>query len=246
MGRAIIFLLGALPIILGPPVQAGEYVIMTEDCPPWGYVENGKLTGLSVEIVREILKIVKHPDNIKVYPWARAYDNILRKPNRILFSMGKSPEREPLFKWVGPIISNRCYFFKKRGAPVNIKSVEDAKSVKLISITRDFMEHRFLESKGFTNLDLTSKPELNVKKLVAGRVELITSGEIDLPYIAGNAGIDSKLIEQTNVMIYDSKLYIAFSMDFSDSEVEKWKEALDHVRRSGKYTEIRKRYISSN
>lgn len=243
IGKIVFFILAVLIV----PCQSAwpkEYAIMTEECRPWGYVENGKLTGLSVEIVREILKELGHPDNIEVLPWARAYNHTLKGPDRILFSVGRSAEREPLFKWLGPIVSNRCYFFKKRGSPVRIESIEDAKKVEFISVTRNFMEHNLLESKGFSNLDLTFKPEQNVMKLVAGRVDLITSGEVDLPYIALNAGVNPNLIEKTRVMIHDSKLYIAFSKDIPDDEIEKWKKAFDHVEKSGKYLEIKEKYTS--
>ena len=37
---------------------AQEYKIMTEELKPFGYVDNGEIKGVCVEIVREVLKVV--------------------------------------------------------------------------------------------------------------------------------------------------------------------------------------------
>lgn len=58
--KKMIFYLGILFLLSMQSVQAKEYIVMTEDFAPYGYIENGALTGLSVEIVREIFKILQH------------------------------------------------------------------------------------------------------------------------------------------------------------------------------------------
>ncbi len=55
-------------------VSAESFSIMTEEYPPFNYTEDGKLTGLSSEVMAELIKRIGHPNNIKVLPWARAYN----------------------------------------------------------------------------------------------------------------------------------------------------------------------------
>ena len=56
MKKIDVLLVLFLFLLFNPSIEANQYKIMTEDFSPFGYVENDTLTGLSVEIVREILK----------------------------------------------------------------------------------------------------------------------------------------------------------------------------------------------
>lgn len=114
---------------------------------------------------------------------------------------------------------------------------------KSIAITRDFPEHKFLQSLGFTNLYLTVKPIQNFRMLMGDRVELVTLGEIGALSTIEEAGIDPSLIEKTDVKLFETELYIAFSKDILDSDIQKWQAALDQVKASGKQTEIIRKYI---
>jgi len=224
-------------------VNANEYEVTTEDFPPFGYTKNGKLTGLSVEIVSEILKKLSYKNKIQIRPWARAYRETLLGPNKILFSMARNKERETLFKWVGPLVSDRVFFYKKRNSDIVIKNMMDAKRVNRILLTREFPEYTYLKKLGFDNLNETVTPIQNFKMLMKDRGELVPMGELAVPQTLKKAGIDARNIERTKVKLYEVNLYIAFSKDISDGEIYKWQEALDFVKSSGLYEKILKKYI---
>ena len=48
---------------------AQDLTIITEEYPPLSFNENGIITGSSVEVVREMLRRLKQPDNIVMLPW---------------------------------------------------------------------------------------------------------------------------------------------------------------------------------
>jgi hypothetical protein len=65
-----------------------SFDIMTENYPPFNYEnKNEKVTGMTTDIVKEIMKSTGENYQIKLMPWARAYKQIINKPNKILFSM---------------------------------------------------------------------------------------------------------------------------------------------------------------
>ena len=66
----LVKIISLLLINLFPIALATDYNIMSEELPPWIYTENVSPTGVTVEIVREILKKINHPDTIAIYPWA--------------------------------------------------------------------------------------------------------------------------------------------------------------------------------
>jgi len=54
--------------------QSRTFRIITEEFPPYNYTDHdGKVVGISTEIVREMLKRLDHADNIEVMPWVDGY-----------------------------------------------------------------------------------------------------------------------------------------------------------------------------
>ncbi len=227
------------------PLHATEYKIMTEELRPFGYLEDNQIKGLCVEIVREVLKIVDHPDKIVIYPWKRAYHDIQHNPNLILFSMGRNEARESLFKWVGPLVANTTYFYKRRGSAIHIRSLKDARLVKRISVRENYFTHTLLKARGFNNFELTRDEILDLRKLDLGRVDLIAQGELSLKSMCAKAGVDYQNIENTGVKLFDSKLYMAFSKDTPLAEIEKWQKALEAVKQKPVFRIIINKYIGS-
>ena len=83
---------------------------------------NGEITGISTEIVREIFKRNKLDYSISLLPWNRAYSMAAETPNLGVFSTTRTPEREPLFKWVSPLTSNNWVFLSKKDRNIQLKS----------------------------------------------------------------------------------------------------------------------------
>ena len=223
---------------------ADPLVVMTEELAPFGYIENGKVTGLSVEIVQAMLKKMRYPIEIKLYPWARAYYKIQHDPDKVLFSMGRNEEREKLFKWVGPLIEDRVYFYKRASSSLNIRSLNEAKIMPYdILVSRDFPEHKKLKELGFENLFITTKPSQGFKMLMANRGELIPAGELTVAPTLKRLGIDFTEVKRTNVSLFSHFLYIAMSKETPDSEVAKWQKTLDKLKNNGDYQKIMNKYI---
>ncbi|WP_281544765.1 transporter substrate-binding domain-containing protein [Grimontia sp. SpTr1] len=233
----------ALPLLIVSQLAMSQtFTVMTEDFAPFGYVENGELNGLSVDIVREVFAIVGHPDDIEMLPWARAYKETKRKSNRILFSMSRTPEREPLFKWVGPLVEDRVTFYRHKDSDINIQSLEDARETNAILVTRGFPETEFLQSQGFNNLYITNSPIQAFSMLVMGRGDLAPIGEFAYKPMMQKSSIDAESLKNTGVELFNIQLYIAFSKDTPEEEITRWQAALDQVKASGKYGEIIRRY----
>ena len=91
--KYILSLVSMLFLAVTPAVSA-QYSIYTEEIPPWNYTQDQKLTGFSVEIVREMLRDLKIEDNITVVPWARGYRATLAGGRSVLFSIARTEHRE--------------------------------------------------------------------------------------------------------------------------------------------------------
>lgn len=99
-----------------------EISLVTEEYPPYYYLENNKVIGISAEITGAVSKEARIPYTITLYPWARAYAMALHNRNVLIFSLARSPDREDLFKWVGVIASGQfCLFSLKKRTDIVAK-----------------------------------------------------------------------------------------------------------------------------
>ena len=80
-----------------------KLTVLTEDWPPFNYKENGKVVGISTDLVLATLVKAGFAYEIRMYPWKRAYQITVGTPNTILFTTSRTTIREKLFKWVGPL-----------------------------------------------------------------------------------------------------------------------------------------------
>jgi polar amino acid transport system substrate-binding protein len=239
--KKLILLVASVFLVLVQPLLSAELTILTENLPPLNYVKDGMLVGPSVEIVKEIQKRVGSSEEIKVYPWARAYKMALEDENVVLFGMTHTEVREDIFKWVGPLATKRDILVAKKGSGIKINNLEDAKKVNRIGTLRDDTRERLLQSHGFTNLESVSDEQKNAKKLVMGRIDLWAYKQPGLKTVCELAGVDYNEIEEIyHLRVID--VSIAFSKKTSDSIVQKWRKAFNDMVADGTVKKIRDKW----
>lgn len=233
-----------LMILMQFTAIAGEsYQILTENLVPWSYVEQGKVKGFSVDIVREIQKIVGNRDTIQVTPWARAYSMIQKNPRTILFSTTRSPERENLFKWVGPLMQDSLFFYSYGSKKQSIQTIKDAQNVEMVLVARGYVDAQILQAHGLTNLFYTDSPDQTFRMLIGDRAPLMSYATSILPGALKKYHIDPSKVTRYPPKIFDLNLYIAFSKDTPDSEIKAWQKALDTLKKRGTYAKIAQNYF---
>jgi len=216
------------------------FQIVTEDLPPYSYNENGKVVGLCAEIVREMLARLDHPDTIKIYSWSRAYNLTLNNSEYAIFSAIRLETREKLFKWVGPLVTDRSVFIMRKGGSISVKTYDDAKKVRAIGTYKDDFAEMHLKEKGFTNLESVVDDRLNLKKLIAGRIDLWFQSELASAHIARMEGMDH--LVQIGPSLREDPMYLAFNKDTPDAEIERWQKALDSIKADGTHARMLKKY----
>ncbi len=236
-------LLTAVCIVLmgSPSILCAELTILTENLPPLNYVDNGVIVGPSVEVVQEIQKRVGSMEQIKVYPWARAYKMALEEENVVLFGMTYTKVRYDKFKWVGPLAIKRDILVAKKDSGITISTLEDAKKVKRIGTLLEDTRGRLLESYGFTNLEPVSDEQLNAKKLSLGRIDLWAYKIPGMRTVCDLAGVDYTQFQEV-YHLRKSELMIAFSKKTSDTIVKAWQDAFDEMSADGTLLQIRKKW----
>lgn len=225
-----------------PCSAVGSLSILTEEYPPFNFTQEGKLTGITTQVVQEITRRLGINDSIEVVPWARGYERLSTEANVVLFSTARTPERESLFHWVGPIYSLRFGFYARKADARQIDSMETAKQLDAIATYRADVGEQTLESLGFPNLDSSNSPQSCVRKLMAGRVDLWFFDNIGAPKVAREAGIDPNEIEEVFTYKQNSS-YIAFSKQTPPATVQQWQRTLDEIKADGTFHWLAQKWL---
>lgn len=86
---------------------SAEIHLLTEEFPPFNMASpDGRVGGLSTELIRELLRRAGVPYQIHIQPWIRAYNTALLQDNTCGYSTSRTESREHQFKWVGPLVDS--------------------------------------------------------------------------------------------------------------------------------------------
>ena len=222
---------------------ADELRILTEEWPPISFTDStGNVTGLGVEVVKEILEKLDSDTKIEVFPWAYAWNLATTQKNIVLFTTTRTEEREGIFTLLGPVAIGTTDFYAKSDSDIDISSVEDAKKVKLIGVYRSAVEDQILTQLGFENLDYSSLPVFSANKLVHGRIDLWCNANLTVGKILESGGYSLSDVKKV-FTIKENLLYIAFSKGTSKEIVLEWQKALEDIKENGDFVEIYKKWL---
>lgn len=199
------------------------------------------MTGYTVELVRDIQKRVGNHDPIQVVPWARGYKAIEAEPNVVLFLMTRTADRNPLFQWVGPVLEVEFGLFAKADSPLRLATLDEARKVGAIGVCRDDVRDQMLTKAGFTNLERVNNNILNVKKLMAGRIDLYAASTLSYGVDTVEAGFKSSDVKLA-VSMETVQIYIAMSKGMPSAVVDSWNAAVKAQRHDGTMARLLAKY----
>jgi len=236
-GLLVLTLLGCLS-----PPQADELIFSTHYIKPFAWQENNQLRGMAVDMAREMIKDMGGEQAIQVLPFARGLRNVKTGAKQVMFVVAKTPDRESCMQWVGPIISNDVYFYKLKSSAFKLEQLADLADLT-ISVGRGNSDHSYLLKLGLGRLIPAGNQKASLQMLRMGRVDVSPMGEMVIQGMAEDANINPDDFERTNLKLYESELYFAFSSDVPAATVLRWQQAFARLKDSGKYQKITRAYL---
>ncbi|UYP30822.1 ABC transporter substrate-binding protein [Pseudomonas sp. Z8(2022)] len=223
-----------------------KVVLLTENFPPFNMAVDDKnfarddgIDGISADVVREMFKRAGIGYTLTLrFPWDRLYRLTLDKPNYGLFSTTYTPERQPLFKWVGPLANTGWVLLAAPGNDIRVSSLKDAAKYRIGAYKNDAVSQH-LESQGLEPINALRDQE-NVKKLVRGQIDLWATTDPVGRYLAKQEDVSGL---NTVLRFNDAQLYLALNKDTPDEVVERLQKALDQMRAEGFIDDITENYL---
>ena len=244
---AICLLLTTRLLNLSHAASSPALTVVTEHLPPYNYQDGASVKGVATEVTRALLQEVGLQADIQILPWARAYLQALEKPNVLIFSIVRTPDRENLFHWIGKVSTSKSYLFKLADRDdIQIRRLEDAKSY-LIGVWREDVREQYLLKRGFVRpkqLDNSGTPSQNIQKLFLRRLDLVADSELSFYFQLNQLNYVPNLVKEAfELKDVSLPFYIAFSKKTSPNLVEAFRHALKRVKRKGIFQAIHQKYI---
>ena len=223
-----------------------NFKIVTEHFPPYQIYKNNTLTGISVDIIQEIQKRLKTNYPIEVLAWSDAYHKTLHNKDYIIFSIGRTIQREQQFQWVGPINQIKYIFFKNSNNKIKIRNLDHAKAVDAILVSKNALSHQVLSGLGFTNLIAVDQfsNDNNIITLANSNNNILwAAGHQNGLYKVRLLGLENKIKPTTiNNPVSTTTLNIAFNKNADSSVVTRWQTILNDIKKDGTYEKIVQKY----
>ncbi|HEX8594656.1 MAG TPA: ABC transporter substrate-binding protein [Pseudomonas sp.] len=229
----------------GGTVSPTSIVLLTENFPPFNMAIDGKnfaqesnIDGIAAEVVRETFRRAGIDYSMTLrFPWERIYKLALEKPGYGVFSTTRLPEREKLFKWVGPIGSYDWIMLARADSPIKLTSLEQAKAYRIGAYKGDAIGER-LAAQGLNPI-LVLRDRDNVKKLATGQIDVWAVGDPVGRYLAKLEGVTGL---KTVLKFNSAQLYLALNKSTPDEVVARLQTTLDGMRAEGWVDSILARY----
>lgn len=203
---------------------------LTEHSPPGEYLnESGRVTGVTVELIRILQQRLEEPGDIKILPWGRAFKIARQESGVALFETVRTEERENWFKWVGPLQSYEISLYGLKQRIENKPDIKMAPEKYIACSYRNSAIISEIEKLGFNkgkNLILTGKVGDCEQMVLLGRADVTPVSELGLDdFIIKAKQIDDELVPIA--FLTERQRYLAFSLDVDSARIARWQKALE-------------------
>ncbi|QGY40802.1 transporter substrate-binding domain-containing protein [Pseudodesulfovibrio cashew] len=241
----------AVLLLFSTPVSAGNFRFYVGELFPYVIrVGPDGYAGAAVDVVSEIMAEAGspvEPGDLARISWPRAIDDVESSMNMGIFCMARTPLRENLFKWVGPIAHLKLGLIGRKSSRMTIRNFADLAHHE-IGVIRNSGPHTMLTAEGVpaANLTLLLDNEQQFRMLHEGRVDLITQADVAAPYYLREMGLNPDEYEMVYVL-KELDLYVAFNKNTPDRFIRRVQAALDAMKKpdvqgSSRFQRILDRY----
>lgn len=217
---------------------APSLYIATESSPPASMLDGRTVIGSSTEKVREIMARSGVGYRIDLLPWKRAYTSALRRDNGCVYSTTRTPERENLFRWIGPLDEAEWVLLARADRGYQFKTLEDARGLRIGTYNGDAREE-YLRARGFA-VDSADNDLINPRKLLLNRIDLWAASLRRGSYVLEQNNWSSSIVP---VLTFRKvQVYLACNKRVPQTLAIRMQGALDTMERDGTSRRIERKY----
>lgn len=236
-----LLLAGLLWAAAAAHAQTPRLSILTEHAPPTSMLADGSessVVGSGSDKVREVMLRTGVAYTIELQPWKRAYTAALTRPDTCVFSTTRLPEREQLFKWIGPTDGAEWVLLGRADRRYALTTLDDARELRIGTYNGDARD-TFLRERGFI-VDPVQDDMINPQKLLMGRIDLWAGSLRRGSTMLEQNGWTGKIVPVLSMKQVD--VYLACNLSVPDALVARMNAAVEAMQRDGTMKKIDRKY----
>ena len=220
------------------PAAAPSLTLTAEVTYPAVMNQGARVTGHAAEKVHEIMRRAHLDYSMATMPWKRAFTLAATQDATCVFMTTRTPEREALFHWIGPISQADWVLYGRAGRAFDLSTLEQARGLRIGSYNGD-IRGEWLAARGHL-VEFVQNDESNPKKLMIDRIDLwVNSTRSSRPLVA-RLGLTGKVVP---VLTFNqARLYLACNRALPDSVAASMQAAVRAMEADGTYKAIEQRF----
>lgn len=223
-------------LLLATVAHADPLKFVTEEYPPFSYREAGAYKGASIDQVDLLMKDAGLQYSLEMMPWARALALAETQDTTCVFTTVHNKERDKHFKWVEPLLIDRTILVRRSGSGVEPGTLAEATKFVVGTQRGDFTAD-ILKEKNFPKVDLASDFNLTLKKLLAGRIDLMPVSEKYYDKLKREG------VRVDNVLLLTEQIYsIACNKSVADQDIARMQTSLSRLIHDGTQDKLFRQY----
>lgn len=230
-----------LPVL---PASAASIKAYAEALPPLNFQDGSRVGGFASDLLREMAREAGHDVQLEIMPWMRAYRTVKQAPGSALYSIARSPDREALFKWVGPIAPRRIMLYAQtQRQEVAIAGRQDLPRYRHAVLSGSSAASQ-LQQMGVptAQMEYGHSDEVNLKKLLLGRADTVVMLDWAMRWQQKLQQVDAARIRPVWTVDQRYQYWFAFNKDTDPAVLRSLQQALDRLRTDGRLAELKHRY----
>jgi len=255
--KIIRLLFPALILLYGNLLAQPLKVVTTIDPPLVYYDDKGKLTGATIELVREVASRLNREILITLVPWKRALHLVKIGKSEAICCAGINEERLEYLYFPGiNITSEENVFFIKKGRVIKIDADFKGISEIRIGVMLGYLYGQLqsaIDDNQFKSVQRVPTIEQNIKLLVAERTDIFIGNKIVVLHLLKKM----KLYDKVDILkkpetdedwtITDWPVHLAFSKKVlkDPSYMETVSQIIKEIKEDGTYRRILSKYNSA-
>lgn len=224
-----------LLLIVGTARASGFVFYVGEIFPFIQVAKTGGISGPIVDVVSEIMAEAGNPisdGEIRSISFPRALEILETRPGTGMFLLARTPQRESLFKWVGPIAELKLGLLARKSSGIVIRDKQDLLRYS-VSVVRNSGPMHLIRNDPVLKAmhqEVVNDDVLQMRMLNAGRVDLACQADTAAPHVLRSIGLDPDDFEMVYVLS-NLPLYLAFNRSVDDALIARLQAAVEGLRK---------------
>ncbi len=235
----LLMVLIGMPLFIADGAEQKHIRFVTVKWEPY-YGPDLRDKGYLTELIRESLKRVGYTMTVEFVPWKRALHDTKNLYYDGLLGLFYSEDRAKWIAFSDPVDKSQMVFFTTKDREITWQTLQDLKPYK-IGIERSYAYTEAFDHADFLDKEPVRKVELNLKKLVEGRLDLVAASRNRFLYWIKNNR--PELIDTVKVVpkpLSVNPLYVGFPRadPAHARHVEDFNKGLSAIKKDGTFDRI--------